>query len=127
MREAKVFNFMEAFTTSGTAIDLPIEGCHGKERKETGGTCFQWLKQVLFHMGCSGFIARPATLDIMNMGQWAEFEKHCCKTCAIKAISHMLADRDRVWDALPSVFGYHDWAYIVGQQKKVEEFGAVIS
>ena len=126
MRETWVFNFMEAFTSNGTAVDIPIEGCDGERRQ--GETCFKWLMQVWFHMGRFGFIARPAALDIMNMNQWAYFKENCCKACARRAISHMLIGRDDVWDALPSVFGYHDWTDVIERQRKVEEaFETVIS
>lgn len=121
MRETKVFNFMEAFTLSGTTVDVPIEGCDGKERPETGETCFHWLMRVWFYMGCLGLIACPAALDIMNMGQWTELKKYCCEACAKMVIEHMLTGRDAVWDALPSVFGYCDWAYVIEQQKNTEE------
>jgi hypothetical protein len=128
MRETKVFNFMEAFTSGGTAPDIPVEGCDGGKRQETGETCFQWLMRVWFLMVRLRFIARPAALEIMNMGQWAELKKYCCEACAKRAVGHMLTGRDVVWDALPSVFGYHDWTYVVEQQKRVEEdFEAVIS
>ena len=128
LRETKVFNFMESFTLNGTSIDFPIGGCDGEKRQKTGETCFQWLMRAWFFMGRSGFIARPAALDIMNMGQWAELKRHCCEPCAKRVMEHMLTGRDDIWDALPSVFGYHDWTYVLEQQQKVEEeFEAVIT
>ena len=120
MRESRVFNFMEAFTLSGTAVDIPVEGCDREKREETGETCFQWLMRVWFYMRRFGFIACPNALDIMNMGQWAELKKHCCEGCAKRAIEHMLIGRDGVWDALPSLFRLRDWTDVLERQKKEE-------
>lgn len=128
MRESRVFNFIEAFTTSGTAVDDQVEGCDGGKRQETGETCFQWLMRVWFYMGRLGVIARPAALDIMNMGEWAELKKHCCEACAKRVIEHMLTGRDDVWHDLPGVFGHRDWTHVVEEQKKAEaEFEAAVS
>jgi hypothetical protein len=117
MRETKVFNFMEGFTSSGTTLDIPTQGCDGAKRKETGETCFEWLMRVWFFMSRFGFIARPSALDIMNMGQWAELQKNCCEACAMRVMEHMLDGRDDVWKAIPSAFGWYAWDFVVEQQK----------
>ena len=127
MRETKVFNFIQDFTSSGTALDVPIEGCNGEKRKETKEPCFQWLMRVWYYMNSYGFITRPSALDIMNMGQWEELKKYCCEVCARKVMEHMLTGRDEVWSTLPRLFGFYDWDDVVERQKKVEEeFVAVI-
>ncbi|KAF9783835.1 hypothetical protein BJ322DRAFT_881742 [Thelephora terrestris] len=127
MRETHVFNFIQDFTSSGTALDVPIDGCNGEKRKETGETCFQWLMRVWYYMNSYGFITRPTALDIMNMGQWAELKKYCCEVCAKKVMEHMLTGRDEVWNTLPRLFGFYNWDDVVKKQKKVEEeFEAVI-
>jgi hypothetical protein len=121
MRETKVFNFMEGFTSSGMTPDIPIQGCDGAKRQETGETCFEWLMRVWYYMSRSGFIARPCALEIMNMGQWTELQKNCCKVCALKVMEHMLDGRDEVWKAIPGIFGHHTWDSVVKRQKNIEE------
>ena len=127
MRETKVFNFMEDFTSSGVTLDIPTQGCDGAKRQETGETCFQWLARVWYFMNRFGFIARPSALEIMNMGQWTELQKNCCEACAQRVMEHMLDGRDDVWTAIPRIFGCHTWGLVVEQQKTIEEsFGADI-
>ena len=120
MRETKVFNFMEGFTSSGMTLDVPTQGCDGAKRQETGETCFEWLMRVWYFMNRSGLIARPFALEIMNMGQWTELRKNCCEACAKKVMEHMLDGRDDVWKAIPSMFGCHTWDFVVEQQKTIE-------
>ena len=128
MRETRVFNFMEGFTSSGVKLDRPTPGCDTAKREETGETCFEWLMRVWFSMSCSGFIARPSALEIMNMGQWAELQKNCCEACAKRVMEHMLGGRDDVWEAIPGAFGYHSWDTVIKEQRAVEEgFEAEIS
>lgn len=127
MRENTVFNFIEDFTSSGVTLDLPTRGCDGEERPETGETCFEWLMRLWYSMCRFGFIARPSALDIMNMGQWAELQKNCCKACSGRVIEHMLNGRDDVWKSIPGAFGCYTWEFVVEQQKGVEKgFGADI-
>lgn len=121
LRETNVFNFMEDFTTSGTALDFPTLGCDGAKRKETGETCFEWLMRVWFFMNRSRHIARPSALEIMNMGQWMELQKNCCESCGWRVMGHMLNGRDIVWKGIPSVFGCYTWDIVVEQQKDVEK------
>ncbi|KAF9648420.1 hypothetical protein BDM02DRAFT_3115457 [Thelephora ganbajun] len=121
MRETKVFNFMDDFTSNGTTLDIPTQGCDGAKRQETGETCFEWLMRVWFFMSRFRFIARPSALEIMNMGQWAELKGNCCEACANRVMVHMLEGRDDVWKALPSAFGYHNWDFVVERQKCVEK------
>ena len=121
MRESQVFSFMEKFTISGTTLDLPTLGCDGSERQETGVTCFEWLMRVWFFMNSKGSIAHPSALDIMNMEQWMELQKYCCKACARVTMEHMLGGRDNVWKDIPSAFGYHSWDLVIQQQRIVEK------
>jgi hypothetical protein len=120
MREQHVFNFMEEFTSSGTVLDLPTQGCDGAKRQETGETCFEWVTRVWFFMTRIGFTARPSALEIMNMGQWAEFQRNCCEACGTRVMEHMLDGRDHVWENIPRVFGHQTWDLVVKQQKIVE-------
>ena len=120
MRETKVFNFTDDFTSNGTEIQMPIKGCDGEKRKESGGTCFQWLMQLWFYMVRIGHIASPAALEVMNMGQWEVLKKNCCEACSRKVMEHMLAGRDEVWDALPGIFGLRSWEGVLERQKEVE-------
>jgi len=127
MRETKVFNFMDGFTSNGMTLDVPTDGCDGAKRKETGETCFEWLMRVWFFMSRFGFIARPSALEVMNMGQWTELQKNCCEACAMRVIEHMLDGRDDVWKAIPGAFGFYAWDRVVERQKTVEkEFEAEI-
>lgn len=121
MRETKVFNFMEGFTSSGVTLDVPTQGCDERKRKETGETCFEWLMRVWFLMSRIGFITRPSALDIMNMGQWKELQKNCCEVCAQRVMEHMLDGRDDVWEEIPGIFGYDTWDHLVEQQKDIEQ------
>ena len=121
MRETKVFNFMEDFTSSGMALDMPTQGCDGAKRKGTGETCFEWLMRVWHFMNRFGFIARPSALEVMNMGQWMELRKHCCEACAERVMEHMLDGRDDVWKAIPHMFGWCTWDLVVERQKTIEK------
>ena len=112
----------------GRQPTFPSTDAIGRRDKDTEETCFQRLMQVWFYMDRVGFIARPAALDVMNMGQWAELKMYCCEACAKRTAEHMLAGRDYIWDAPPNVFRFRSWKDVVEQQKKVEEaFAAVIS
>ena len=121
MRERKVFNFMEGFTSSGMTLDLPTLGCDGGKRKETGETCFEWLMRIWFFMSRHGSISRPSALDIMNMGQWKELQQYCCEACGRRVMEHMLAGRDEVWKEIPITFGYLNWDSVVERQRIVEK------
>ena len=121
LRESRVFNFMEDFTSSGMTLDLPTQGCDGEKRQETGDTCFEWLMRVWFFMSRFGFISRPSALDVMNMGQWTELRKHCCDACGERVIEHMLDGRDDVWKGIPGAFGYYTWDHVVERQRTVEK------
>ena len=121
MRESKVFNFMEGFTSNGAILDIPTLGCNGTKRQETGETCFEWLMRVWFFMYRLGSISRPSALDIMNMGQWMELQRYCCEACGRRVMEHMLGGRDDVWKSIPSAFGYHDWDHVVERQRTVEK------
>jgi len=121
MRETRVFNFVESFTSSGIVLDVPTEGCDRRKRKETWETCFEWLMRVWFFMSRCGFTARPSALDIMSMGQWKELRKNCCEACAQRVMEHMLDGRDYVWKAIPGIFGGETWDLVVEQQKEIEK------
>ena len=121
MRVTKVFNFMNDFTISGTTLDVPTLGCDGAERQESGGTCFEWLMRVWFDMNAKDSIAHPSALDIMNMGQWMELQKYCCKACGMEVVRHMLGGQDDVWQGIPSAFGYYSWDLVIQQQRDVEK------